>query len=175
MFLFGPYGEPLRDGEAIRDKAISTPFDYRVVPEKQIGNPGLYQPSYQIAEIGEGLDRKKIALIEGQVLVADTVPDRFKPIIGVHERGHHYGLSHQEMFALEMGMADKLSIITGDRTLKEDYLRWGNKSSGRLVNGNLGKERQMNTDQMTDYAKLKNETGVDGVYTIENDTLVELF
>jgi len=181
IFLFGSYGEPLRDSEVIRDRIISTPFDYKVVPEKMIGSPAQYHSSHELGEIGEGLGRKKIAIVKGLVLVADTVPDRFKPIMAIHERGHHYGLSHQEMFTLELGMADKLAEITGDKSLKEDYLRWSkNKCSDKkffdgMVKRNLGQEKQMNIDMMINYMELKKEAGVDGIYTMENDNLVELF
>jgi hypothetical protein len=167
--LFGPCGEPLRDGEAIRNKIISTPFDYGVVPEKMIdGSPARYFSRYELKEIGEGLDKRNIAFVESQILVADTIPERFRPIMAIHERGHHYGLSHQEMFSLEMGMADKMAQITGDTALKEDYLRWmSNSKNFDRIKSNCGNEKQMNIDQMMDYIKLKKETGVDDVYATE--------
>jgi len=44
-----------------------------------------------------------------------------------------------------------------------------------MVKRNLGQEKQMNIDMMINYMELKKEAGVDGIYTMENDNLVELF
>ena len=179
--FFGAYGEPLQDSENVRDKIMSTPFEYAKVPESEIGGPGSYISRYKLGEIGEGLGKKRIAIVDGLVLVADTVPELFVPIVAAHERGHHYGLSHQEMFNLEMDVAKKVSETTKNPRIKEDYLRWINsrysnrKKFEKIVKANFGKEKQQNIDRMTDYINLKKETDTDNVYTIENDKLVELF
>lgn len=185
MFLFGPYGEPLRNAETIRSKIISSPPDYEVVPEGVLFSLGsiigYYMPSYMVKQAvvtdasGE-VRKKRIVLKTDQILVADTTPERFRPIVAAHEAGHRYGLCHREILALELGVADRLAETTSDSTLKADYVRWiSDERIFRKAKGCLGQEENENRVQIAYHLDVKTRNGADAVFYVVRRSAPEGF
>lgn len=170
---------PLRNVQPIVKEMLSEDIKYEVVPKDIVeGSYGHLHQTFVAYEFTHGSRREKMMVIDkDEIYVGEHVPERFRKIIAVHEWGHRKGLTHQELWQLELAMADELAKTTGDQNVKLDYIRWSSSSEmfGQ-VRGNLGREaEQERWDlQQTLYNDIKKRSGAIGVFRKEGEKFIEL-
>jgi hypothetical protein len=152
--LFDSYGRPIRDMKPIIDKMLEDGTRYKVLPKDKINSYGEYHSDFIRAKINYNGQSHTVVLLEkDDIYVNENVPERYKWIIAVHEYGHKQGLTHPEIFLLELAAIDKIVKINNEPTLKEDYMNWScSNEAFKTVKGNLGKERKQ---ELNDYPETK--------------------
>lgn len=176
--IYDACGKPIRKLESIVEEMLGKDIDYKVVP-KGIDGYGSNRKKFSGADIKYGGGWHKVVIFEmGDIHIGEHVPDRFRPIIASHEYGHRMGLTHQEIFNLELAMANHLASKTLDPTLKEDYIRWSSSNDMfREFRGNLGHEVIQESWDFPEkqYAYQKRKHGAEMVLKKEGNELVQVY
>ena len=176
--LYDAYGQPIRKVQPIIDEMLAKGIGYKILPRNEIGGYGSTHEKFSRVEIKYAGGWHTIAMLEGvDICVGEHAPDRFKPIIAAHEYGHKKGLTHREIFRLELAAADETARLTNDPALKEDYLRWSSsREMFEQVRGNLGSEAEQELWDApeTIYRDIKRRYGAEMVVKKEGDGLVQL-
>ena len=171
-----------REVDLIVDKMLEEGINYRLVPKSGMGPYGEYGErhiAFREAEYTHGSKVHKIAIIEkDEIIVGEHVPEKFRSVIAAHEYGHRKGLTHQEIFILELAVADKLEEMTGDYSLKEDYLKWSSSDEMfQMVRGNFGREKELELWDYpeTKYKDIMEKFGAEDVFEEDGDNFVQIF
>ena len=176
--IFDAYGRPVRNIEPVVDEMLSNGVEYRVVPKDEVGYAER-QLSYQGYLFTRGDRTEKMAVIEkDENVVGENVPERFRPIVAAHEFGHGKGLTHAEIFRLELAAADESARVTSDPTLKEDYLRWSSSNEWfQKVKGNRGHEAEREAWDYpeTVYRDIMEKCDARGVLVKDGDRFIQIF
>jgi len=88
-------------------------------------------------------------------------------MIAAHEYGHSKGLTHPQIFVLELAAADEIAKIKNDRSLKEDYLKWSSSNEMfSVMKKNLGleEEQELWDDTTTIYKNEMKKHNAEGVF-----------
>jgi hypothetical protein len=176
--LYDAFGKPIREVQLVIDEMLAKGINYRVVPKNEIDGYGSNHKKFSRAEIKYAGGWHTVAMFEGDdICVGEHVLDRFKPIIAAHEYGHTKGLTHQEIFRLELAAADEMARVTNDEMLKEDYIRWSSsREMFEQVRGNLGREAEQELWDApeTVYSDIKRRYGAEMVVRKEGDSFIQL-
>lgn len=183
MFLFDAYGNPVRDMQEevyLAVKMFVEGIEYSVVPKGSMESDGEHHTNLTRAEVTLSYSGEKKSFLlaeDAGLFVREDVPDRFKPLVAVHEYGHRRDLNHREIFLLELAAADELARLTNDPDLKTDYLKWScNNDSFQMVRGNLGREKEQELDdyKFLKFRKIAKRAGLSGAVRKEGNKLIEL-
>ncbi|MFH1630707.1 MAG: hypothetical protein ABIA21_00590 [Candidatus Aenigmatarchaeota archaeon] len=129
--LYNSSGKPIRELKPIIDEMLEKNIPYKLVSKKDDPGFGSYHRDFSKVTVTSkhtGKESTAVLIDNCEIHVGDYVPDRFKPIIAAHEYGHEQGLTHEEIWNLELAMANHLSKTNSDQVLKEDYIRWSSSN-----------------------------------------------
>ena len=177
--LYDARGTPIREIQPIIDDVMEKGVDYNVYSKESMeGQHGELHTKLSLADYTHRGKKHKILVSgEEEIRVGKHVPDRYKDIIAVHEDGHKRGLTHGEIWLIELATADELARRNNDPTLKEDYIRWSsNDEKFQLVRNNLGKVESQTLHDLPEYRnkEIMREYGVEGIFKEIDGTLTEL-
>ena len=98
-----------------RCNLLGEDFTYKVVPISQMESPyAYYFLEYQLCK---EKNKKIMVLNKYENIIGEDVPEKIRPVFGLHEHLHRKDLNHQEIFPFELAAAKELGV-------QEDYIKF---------------------------------------------------
>jgi hypothetical protein len=178
--IFDGCGKPVRDIEPIIKEMCNTGVDYKVVSKEKIKGFGYGNTRFYPVDLKFGGEWHRISyMVDKGIEISESVPKKFRPVIAAHEYGHKNGLTHREIWQLELAMAEKLAKETNDLDLKLDYVRWSSSSNElfKEMTGNVGKEQEQELMDYHEnqYRAIIEMQGTEGIFVTEKENLMQIY
>lgn len=161
-----------RDVSDIAEDVAKREYVYKLVPKVENLLAELSIDYRNITLVSRGRRYNLLMIDKEEILMEDSVPERFRDILAAHEEAHKDNLTHLDIWPIELMVADRLSKERDDPTLKEDYIRWSSSEklfeAMRFVNGH---ELLLNKYYLIEYKGeiIAKERGADGIIILDEE------